>query len=59
MHQVSIMGSTVDKAAAIANDAAGKVRQRVGKVTGSDNLQELRGDAQKAAGGAKAAVGGR
>jgi uncharacterized protein YjbJ (UPF0337 family) len=56
------MGSTADKASGLANEAAGKVKQGIGNVVGSDKLkeegaaQELKGDAQKATGDAKAAV---
>jgi uncharacterized protein YjbJ (UPF0337 family) len=56
------MGSTADKASGLANEAAGKAKQGVGNVVGSDKLktegaaQELKGDAQKATGDAKAAV---
>jgi uncharacterized protein YjbJ (UPF0337 family) len=58
----AIMGSTADKASGIANEAAGKAKQGIGNVVGSDKLkaegavQELKGDAQKATGDAKAAV---
>jgi uncharacterized protein YjbJ (UPF0337 family) len=56
------MGSTADKASGLANEAAGKAKQGIGNVVGSDKLktegaaQELKGDAQKATGDAKAAV---
>jgi uncharacterized protein YjbJ (UPF0337 family) len=56
------MGSTADKTTGLANEAAGKVKQGIGNVVGSDKLkeegaaQELKGDAQKATGDAKAAV---
>jgi uncharacterized protein YjbJ (UPF0337 family) len=56
------MGSTADKARGLANEAAGKAKQGIGNVVGSDKLkaegaaQELKGDAQKAAGDAKSAV---
>jgi uncharacterized protein YjbJ (UPF0337 family) len=56
------MGSTSDKAAGLANEAIGKVKQGVGSVVGSDKLraeglaQEAKGEAQKAVGDAKAAV---
>jgi uncharacterized protein YjbJ (UPF0337 family) len=56
------MGSTDDKAAGIANEAMGKVKQGVGSTIGSDKMQadgaaqEIKGDAQKAVGDAKAAV---
>jgi uncharacterized protein YjbJ (UPF0337 family) len=45
-----------------ANEAAGKAKQGLGNMVGSDKLksdgaaQELKGDAQKATGDAKAAV---
>ncbi len=47
------MSGNTDKAAGIANEAAGKIKQGVGKAVGSDKLQgegaaqELKGDAQK------------
>jgi uncharacterized protein YjbJ (UPF0337 family) len=56
------MGSTADKANGIANKAIGKTKQVVGRVFGSDRLraegaaQEIKGDAQRATGKAKAAV---
>lgn len=56
------MSSTTDKLAGLANEAAGKVKQGVGHVTGDTKLkadgkaQELKGDAQKVAGDAKGAV---
>ncbi len=56
------MGSTADKASGLANEAIGKAKQGVGNVVGSDKLkaegagQELKGDAQRAVGGAKAAI---
>ena len=56
------MGSTADKATGIANETAGKAKQSIGNMVGSDKLkaegaaQELKGDAQKATGDAKAAV---
>ena len=56
------MGSTADKIADMTNEAAGKVKQGVGNVVGSDKLkvegaaQEAKGDAQKAVGDAKAAT---
>jgi uncharacterized protein YjbJ (UPF0337 family) len=58
------MGSTADKASGLANEAAGKAKQGIGNVVGSDKLktegaaQELKGDAQKATGDAKAAAKG-
>jgi uncharacterized protein YjbJ (UPF0337 family) len=33
------MGSTTDKIAGVANEAAGKVKQGVGNVVGSDKLK--------------------
>ena len=56
------MSSTTDKAAGLANEAAGNIKQGVGKAVGSDKLQaeglaqEAKGDAQKAVGGAKDTV---
>jgi uncharacterized protein YjbJ (UPF0337 family) len=56
------MGSTADKASGLANEAIGKAKQVVGHLIGSDKLktegaaQELKGDAQNAAGDGKAAV---
>ena len=56
------MGSASDKLAGTANEAAGNVKQGVGKLIGSKKLQakgmvqEAKGDAQKAAGAAKAGV---
>jgi uncharacterized protein YjbJ (UPF0337 family) len=56
------MGSTIDKIKGATNEAAGKVKQGVGNVVGSDKLkidgaaQEAKGDAQKAMGNAKAAT---
>jgi uncharacterized protein YjbJ (UPF0337 family) len=56
------MGSTADKASGLANEVAGKAKQGVGNVIGSDKLktegaaQELKGDVQKATGDARAAV---
>jgi uncharacterized protein YjbJ (UPF0337 family) len=56
------MGSTSDKVAGIANEAAGNIKQGVGKVVGSDKMraegaaQEAKGAAQKAVGDAKDAV---
>ena len=47
------MGSTTDKIKGYANEAAGKAKQGVGKVTGNDKMraegaaQEAKGDAQK------------
>jgi uncharacterized protein YjbJ (UPF0337 family) len=56
------MGSAADKASGLANEAAGKAKQGIGNVVGSDKLksegaaQELKGDVQKATGDAKAGV---
>jgi uncharacterized protein YjbJ (UPF0337 family) len=55
------MGSPADKASGLANEVAGKAKQGIGNVVGSDKLksegaaQELKGDVQKATGDAKAA----
>jgi uncharacterized protein YjbJ (UPF0337 family) len=57
-----IMGSTTDKVKGYANEAAGKVKQGVGKAVGNDRLrvkgmaQEAKGEAQKAVGDAKGAI---
>jgi uncharacterized protein YjbJ (UPF0337 family) len=51
-----------DKAAGMANEAAGKVKQGIGKAVGSEKLQgegaaqEVKGDAQQLKGDAKNAV---
>jgi uncharacterized protein YjbJ (UPF0337 family) len=56
------MGSATDKIKGMANEAAGKLKQGVGNVVGSDKLkvegaaQEAEGEAQKAVGAAKAAT---
>ncbi len=56
------MGSTKDKISGMANEAAGNIKQGVGKVVGSQRLQvegkvqELKGEGQRAAGAAKDAV---
>ncbi len=56
------MSSTTDKAAGLANQAAGNIKQGVGKAVGSDKLQaeglaqEAKGTAQKAVGNAKDGV---
>ena len=56
------MGSKSDQAKGLANQAAGKLRQGVGKVTGSKETQakgaaqEVKGKAQQAMGKAKSAV---
>ena len=56
------MGSGTDKVKGYANEAAGKVKQVVGKATGSEKTdaegiaQEAKGDAQKAVGDVKEKV---
>ncbi|TGD43505.1 CsbD family protein [Pseudotabrizicola sediminis] len=56
------MSSTTDKAKGMANEAAGNVKQAVGKATDNPKLQgegfvqERKGEAQQALGDAKAAV---
>ncbi|EJM43004.1 hypothetical protein PMI26_02787 [Pseudomonas sp. GM33] len=56
------MGSTSDKVKGMANEAAGNVKQGVGKATGNDKLraegvmQEKKGEAQQAVGKAKDAL---
>ena len=56
------MGSMSDKAKGLANEAAGNIKQGVGKVTGNDSLrakglaQEALGEGQQAVGKAKAAL---
>jgi uncharacterized protein YjbJ (UPF0337 family) len=56
------MGSTTDKIKGYANEAAGKAKQGVGKVTGNDKMraegaaQDVKGDAQKAVGTVKGAI---
>lgn len=56
------MGSTSDKVKGYANEAAGNVKQGVGKAVGNEKLQaegaaqELKGEAQVAVGKAKDAV---
>ena len=53
------MSSTTDKIKGVANQAAGNVKQGVGKVVGSEKMeaegkaQEIKGEAQKAAGDVK------
>ena len=57
------MSSTTDKIKGLGNEAAGNVKQQVGKATGNTRLQgegkaqELKGEAQRAMGNAKAGVG--
>ena len=56
------MSSTSDKVKGMANEAAGNVKQGVGKATGNDKLraegvmQEKKGEAQQAVGKAKDAL---
>ena len=56
------MSSATDKAKGLANEAAGNIKQGVGKAVGSEKMQaeglaqEAKGDAQKAVGDAKGAV---
>lgn len=56
------MSSTTDKIKGMANEAAGNVKQAVGKATDNPKLQgegiaqERKGEAQQAVGDAKAAV---
>ena len=56
------MGSTADKIAGLANEAAGKVKQGVGKLISDPKLQvegvhqERKGEVQQAVGKAKDAV---
>lgn len=53
------MSSTTDKIKGLANEAAGNVKQGIGKMTGNTNLQaegvaqETKGEAQQAAGKVK------
>jgi uncharacterized protein YjbJ (UPF0337 family) len=61
MKGIQMSGNT-DKATGIANEAAGKIKQGIGKAVGSDKLlsegaaQEAKGDAQKLKGDAKNAI---
>ena len=56
------MSGNTDKAAGMANEAAGKIKQGVGQAVGSDKLQgegaaqEVKGDAQQLKGDAKNAI---
>lgn len=56
------MGSTTDKIKGVANEAAGNVKQAVGKATDNKRMeadgfvQERKGEAQQAVGKAKDAV---
>lgn len=60
--KVKNMGSTSDKVAGLANQAAGKVKEGVGKATGDAKLetegaaQDAKGKIQKGIGDAKGAV---
>ena len=53
------MSSTTDKLKGLANEAAGNVKQGIGRATGNDNLtaegkaQELKGEAQQTVGKVK------
>ena len=57
------MGELTDKAKGLANEAAGNVKQGLGKMTGNDELrakgfaQERKGEAQKVSGNVKGALG--
>lgn len=51
-----VMSSTTDKIKGMANEAAGKVKQVVGKAVGNDRL-EVEGAIQKNVGKAQEAVG--
>lgn len=56
------MSSTTDKIKGLANEAAGNVKQSIGKTTGNEKLQaegkgqELKGKGQKTVGDAKQGV---
>ena len=50
------MGSTTDKVAGYANEAAGNIKKGVGETVGSEEL-EVKGDAQDLKGKAQVAVG--
>jgi uncharacterized protein YjbJ (UPF0337 family) len=56
------MGSATDKIKGLANEAAGNVKQAVGKATGDKKMQaegvvqERKGEAQQAMGKAKDAI---
>ncbi len=56
------MGSTTDKISGLANEAAGNVKQGLGKLTGDEKLkaegkaQEVKGEGQQVVGDAKGAV---
>jgi uncharacterized protein YjbJ (UPF0337 family) len=57
------MGEFVDKVKGTANEAAGNLKQAVGKATDNPEMvakgkaQELKGEAQKVAGAVKGALG--
>jgi uncharacterized protein YjbJ (UPF0337 family) len=56
------MGSASDKASGMGNEAMGKIKQGLGKVTGDDEMraegagQELKGKGQQALGDAKEGI---
>jgi uncharacterized protein YjbJ (UPF0337 family) len=58
------MGSKIDKIKGYANEAAGKVKQGVGRVIGNEQMeaegiaQEARGEGQKAVGKVKETIKG-
>ena len=60
--RVNHMGSTSDKISGIANQAAGKVKEGIGKATGDAKLetegsaQDAKGKVQKGIGDAKGAI---
>jgi len=60
----SSVSSTTDKIKGLANEAAGNVKQGIGKVTGNEKLQaegkaqELKGEAQQTVGKAKDGIKG-
>ncbi|MEE7477853.1 CsbD family protein [Methylobacterium hispanicum] len=57
------MSSTTDKLKGLANEAAGNVKQGIGKATGNEKLQaegkaqEIKGETQRAVGEVKDGVG--
>ena len=57
------MGELTDKAKGLANEAAGNVKQAIGKATGNERLegegvlQEKKGEAQNLKGSVKGALG--
>ena len=62
MTRMEHMGSTSDKVSGLANQAAGKVKEGVGKATGDAKLetegaaQDAKGKVQKGIGDAKGAI---